>query len=347
MERIFIVTNSLAGGGAERSMNLIANGLASRGYEVHLVPINAGPEDLVRVTTNLTPIDRPWKSGIKETLLALTRFRRILKQIKPDILILNCELPELFGALFSKQCKIVVVEHTSQPWKGRTSIGLIVRMILILKSSKFVGVSENLRMWPMRSFINTVVRNPLPAEFLRLKVRSVSIKEQRKLIFIGRLIPMKRPDIFLEICEATKIPGLIIGEGSERFAIENWISEKKLNIQLLGNVDNPWLKVNSHDLLIVSSDYEGDGLVVAEGLAHGVPMILRDNSDLRKFGFPDSNHFIDALDAKTTIERHASFSSFLLPEDEVESILKPRSIDVVIDTWERIISGLYNPISLA
>lgn len=347
MERIFIVTNSLAGGGAERSMNLIANGLASRGYEVYLVPINAGPEDLVRITANLMPIDRPWKSGMKETSLALIRFRRILKQIKPDILILNCELPELFGAFFSKQCKIIVVEHTSQPWKGRTSIGLIVRTILMLKSSNFVGVSENLRMWPSLGSIKTVVRNPLPAEFLRFKVRPESIKEQGKLIFIGRLSPMKRPDIFLEICEATKIPGLIIGEGSERFTIENCISEKKLNVQLLGNVDNPWLKVNSCDLLIVASDYEGDGLVVVEGLAHGIPMILRDNPDLRKFGFPDSNHFIDVMDAKTTIERHASFASFLLPEDVVESILKPRGIDVVIDNWERIISGLYKPISLA
>jgi len=199
----------------------------------------------------------------------------------------------------------------------------------------------------MRSFIKKVVINPLPAEFHSLKAHSESIGEQRRLIFIGRLSPMKRPDIFLQICEATKIPGLIIGEGSERFAIENWISDKKLNIQLLGKVDNPWLKVNSHDLLIVSSDYEGDGLVVVEGLAHGIPMILRDNSDLRKFGFPDSNHFIDVLDAKTTIERNASFASFLLPETKVESILKPRGIDEVINKWERIISGLYNPISLA
>ena len=109
MERIFIVTNSLAGGGAERSMNLIANGLASRGYEVYLVPINAGSEDLVRVATSVMSIDRPWKSGFKETFFALIRFRRFLKRVRPDVLILNCELPELFGAIFSNKCKIIVV----------------------------------------------------------------------------------------------------------------------------------------------------------------------------------------------------------------------------------------------
>lgn len=347
MERIFIVTNSLAGGGAERSMNLVANGLASRGYEVHLVPINAGPEDLVRATTNVMPINRPWKSGIKETFFALIRFRRILKKIRPDILILNCELPELFGAFFSNQCKIIVVEHTSQSWRGRASIGIIVRAILMQKSSNFVGVSENLRMWPARSSIKMVIKNPLPPEFLRLRERSESFEQQRRLIFIGRLSPIKRPDIFLQICEATKLPGLIIGEGTERVAIENWINEKKLSIQLLGNIDNPWLKVNSQDLLIVSSDYEGDGLVVVEGLAHGIPMILRDSSDLRKFGFPDSNYFIDALDAKTIIQGKASFTSFLVPQDEVEFILKPRNVDEVINHWEHLISGLYNPISLA
>ena len=120
-----------------------------------------------------------------------------------------------------------------------------------------------------------------------------------------------------------------------------------MNIQLLGNVDNPWLKVNSQDLLIVSSDYEGDGLVVVEGLAHGIPMILIDNSDLRKFGLPNSNHFIDVFEAITIIERESSFASFLVPQNIVESILEPRGIDEVIDNWERVISELYNPISLA
>jgi glycosyltransferase involved in cell wall biosynthesis len=120
-----------------------------------------------------------------------------------------------------------------------------------------------------------------------------------------------------------------------------------LDIRLLGNVDNPWLHVNSQDLLIVSSDYEGDGLVVVEGLAHGIPMILRDNSDLRKFGFPDSNHFIDASDAITIIKREASFASFSVPKDDAEFILKSRGVDEVINEWERVISGLYKPMSLA
>jgi UDP-D-galactose:(glucosyl)LPS alpha-1,6-D-galactosyltransferase len=347
MERILIVTNSLAGGGAERSMNLVANGLSSRGYEVCLVPINAGPEDLVQVTTKVMPIDRPWKSGLKETFFALFLFRRILRQFRPDVLILNCELPELFGAIFSNGCKIIVVEHTSQPWKGRAGIGVIIRAILIEKSSHFVGVSENLRMWPARSSIKTVVRNPLPPDFLRLRDRSETINHQKKLVFIGRLNSVKRPDIFLQICEATKLPGLIIGEGAERGAIENWIGQRGLNIRLLGNVDNPWLNVNSQDLLIVSSDYEGDGLVVVEGLAHGIPMILRDNSDLRKFGFPDSNHFIDASDAIKIISREDSFASFLVPKDDADFILKPRGVAEVINEWERLISGLYNPMSLA
>ena len=35
-----VVTNSLAGGGAERSMNLLVNELASRGMALSLVPIN-------------------------------------------------------------------------------------------------------------------------------------------------------------------------------------------------------------------------------------------------------------------------------------------------------------------
>ncbi len=50
MKKVFIVTNSLSGGGAERAMNLVCAELSEslkNEIEITLVPINNGPKDLV------------------------------------------------------------------------------------------------------------------------------------------------------------------------------------------------------------------------------------------------------------------------------------------------------------
>ena len=47
MKRIMIVTNSLSGGGAERSMNIVSNEMHMRKWPTILVALNSGPRDLV------------------------------------------------------------------------------------------------------------------------------------------------------------------------------------------------------------------------------------------------------------------------------------------------------------
>ena len=49
MKAVAIVTNSLSGGGAERAMNLLADNLGKfENFNVMLIPINAGPPDLIQ-----------------------------------------------------------------------------------------------------------------------------------------------------------------------------------------------------------------------------------------------------------------------------------------------------------
>ena len=60
--------------------------------------------------------------------------------------------------------------------------------------------------------------------------------------FIGRLSKLKRPDIFVEICAETGMPGLILGQGELREAIVECID---------------WLK-NEYSLLEYAEDYETD-----------------------------------------------------------------------------------------
>ena len=157
MSSIAIVTNSFSGGGAERSMNILANEFQRAGYETSLIAINSGPEDIVPRKCKTYCLGRNWKAGFSETLKSRTKFKELLNELQPDSLIINCELPELLIALTSTKSKIVVVEHASDPWCGRKILGLVVRAILIAKRVKWVAVSSDLKFWPGLSKFSSVI----------------------------------------------------------------------------------------------------------------------------------------------------------------------------------------------
>ena len=67
----------------------------------------------------------------------------------------------------------------------------------------------------------------------------------------------------------------ILGNGPIRKQIQNKISETKMekHIHLLGHLENPSMFVNLCDCFILTSNYEGQGLVLLEAMIMGKPVI--------------------------------------------------------------------------
>ena len=327
-----IVTNSLTGGGAERSMNLVANELSKRGFTVSLVPINSGPPDRVAPSCEVLELHRQWKGGLLNTLEAILRFNRIVKSWKPDVMILNCDLPELFGAVLFGKHKLVVLEHASNPWASRVLIGRLVRKILGLRNTVWVAVSSHLTIWPHKSKPAAILQNPI---ILSDTFQSYMPGDRiKRLVFIGRLSPEKRPELALEISQRANVELLIIGDGLLKNDLERKVLRESIKVTFLGRVDDPWLKVQSGDLLIVPSLSEGDGLVVIEGLQKGVPMLLANIPDLRRFSLPDSNYCQTVDDFVNRLANFENRLENLIIDAEVSAdILKPRLIGNVGNAW--------------
>ena len=142
MRKVMFVTNSLTGGGAERAMNLAANELVGHGWTVALVPINSGEPDFVRLVCTTLPLHRQWRSGLVGTLKAFIRFLSVVIKWKPDILVMACDLPELFGALLPLRRKIIIVEEAKAPWGTRLVLGRLVRSILRARGVKLSILKE-------------------------------------------------------------------------------------------------------------------------------------------------------------------------------------------------------------
>jgi len=336
MWRVMIVTNSLSGGGAERSMNLLANELTKRGWPVSLVPINSGKPDQVVPVCSVFPLNRIWNGSFLNTVVAFWNFNKVVNSWKPDIIVLNCDLPELFGALLFGTHKLVAVEHSSQPWGRRKPLGRIVRRILRFRKTHWAAVSTHLSIWPLRDKPNAVLQNSilLPKEY-KLRVTDSAIK---RLVFIGRLSQEKRPDLALEIAKLTNLELIIIGDGLMKQELEKKVQHESIQASFLGWVEDPWGEIQPGDLLIVTSSFEGDGLIVIEGLAHKIPMLLSDISDLRRFNLPERNYGKDLNGFVALCENFRyKLHDLRVPEEISNNILDSRSIEIVRTAWENFL----------
>lgn len=111
--------------------------------------------------------------------------------------------------------------------------------------------------------------------------------------FVGRNSPEKRPELFFEIVQQTKIKAKVIGDNFDNFKIdfpevayfENCNDNEIIRSQFSGI-----------SLLIVSSNREGFPLVIMEAMELGIPVIATDVGSIAEHVINDENGFLSAVD---------------------------------------------------
>ena len=340
MARVAIVTNSLSGGGAERAMNILANELHRLNHEITVIAINSSPPDSISLDCRIIEIERQWRGSLADTLKSLKIFREKIKSIKPEIVILNCDLPEFYGAITLLRAKIIAVEHVNYPWRNRELLGKFIRLILRVKKTKWVTVSNHLRIWPKNDSPNRVIYNPISAIHESEFRSSAPIK---KVIFMGRLTFQKNPHLFVEIAHYTNLPALVLGEGEDRIHLLELAKRLRVDIEAPGFIKFPWQEISDGDLLIIPSRYEGDGLVVIEALQRNIPLLVSNIPEFKRFGLPALN-YASALEEFVEVisTNRDSTAAFQVDSEKSESILSQRKITSIGQDWEKLIGDLMN-----
>lgn len=305
-----------------------------------MIPINAGPPDFVEIKGEVFPLHRTWKGGVLDTLTSFFRFQRIVRSWRPDIVVLTCALPELFGAFLPLNPRIVVVEEAKIPWDTKPTLGMIIRFLLTLRGAIWVAASSHLTIWPNDKAPRTILQNALTSfDQSRKTITSGSLL--KRLTYVGRLSPEKRPEWFIEICRELNAPGLIMGTGLMKESLEEMAADGITNISFAGFASDPWNLMQEGDLLIVPSSSEGDGLVVIEGLKANLPMLISDIPEFRHFNLPEANY---CRDVSAFVDRANQFRENLdvlsVPESIKDKILKERSPKAVGDAWESFLETI-------
>jgi GalNAc-alpha-(1->4)-GalNAc-alpha-(1->3)-diNAcBac-PP-undecaprenol alpha-1,4-N-acetyl-D-galactosaminyltransferase len=321
--KLLFITNSLTGGGAERSANVIADELFDKGLDVHLVPINEGPRDFVQPRCKIHEMNRRWDSNFMSVFLTYFRLQFLLWRIKPTHIVLNCDLPELFGAFLIGNFKIIAVEHSSQPWAQRSLLGLLVRKILRSRLTIWVAVSDHLEIWGLKKRPNFVIPNPLPTDILLRNFTSADLSSTyiKRLVFIGRMSIEKNPELIVHLAHKTNLPLLFVGDGQLREQLKSLADTLGIVSSFVGQQVNPWDYCRDTDVIVVPSRFEGDGLVVVEAIAQGFPILLSDIPDLLRFQLPSQNYASTIGDFAQIIENYRGNRRGLVASDSIRDAL--------------------------
>ena len=133
------------------------------------------------------------------------------------------------------------------------------------------------------------------------------------------------------------LKGVIFGDGHLRQNLGDFVSSNNLTVEFIGFTSQLWDLIFKSDLIVMTSLNEGDGLVFLEAINVGIPIVLRDIPDLRRFG----------LEPKFYFKTPEDFSDHVLPLIDSysisniirERILRPREPATVASYWEKLLSN--------
>ena len=177
--------------------------------------------------------------------------------------------------------QLLQANHSSLIWSwlGRIRTAQLVRAVRPLE--RLVVLTEaDRREWEQAGCTNiTVIPNPCSLYGIKLPMKS---NKSTTVLAVGRLHEQKGFDLLLKAWKPleTDCPDWqlrIVGEGPKRKALEQQINILGLrHVSLAGQSDNIVKEYTSASCFVLSSRYEGFGLVLVEAMWCGVPCVAFD-----------------------------------------------------------------------
>jgi glycosyltransferase involved in cell wall biosynthesis len=292
---------SLTVGGAERVTVSVANGLAERGYDVHLLvsyyegSFVGDVDDAVTVFDLETP--RIPGLGIGASVPRLVSY---LRRQSPAMLfaqmIYASDVVLVAHALAGSDARVVPTVHNTVGMHDPPKERLVQRLATLLRgrAARFVAVSDGAAASVVEELSVpaenvSVLHNPIPVDDVRGQACEAADHEWVEsdaydvVLGIGRLAPQKDFETFLRafahVNEADPdTRAIIVGRGPERDSLESTARELGIGemVDFTGYVDNPYSYMAGADVLAMSSVHEGLPTVLIEALACGCPVVSTD-----------------------------------------------------------------------
>ena len=302
MKKILFVTKNMEFGGAQKKMVDLANGLCEKGFEIAILVFDRKDKKGVRIK-DLTPgiqivAPQPYRNhpvislrrGIYETVKAV-------RQWKPDIIYSNLWNTNPFavaaGRLFGAKIVLEVSNSEAHQLEGKKhkAFTKFYRKSVFGLADAIIAVSEGVerevrhiyKVTHVRTVYNCIdieniierskVQEDIPHEYLR--------GDLPVLIAVGRMHRQKGYPYLLEafriVNETTEARLIIVGGGNLKEELHRMAESLGMEdkIAMVGETE-PYAYMRHSDIFVLSSLYEGFGIVLIEAMSLGMPVISTD-----------------------------------------------------------------------
>jgi glycosyltransferase involved in cell wall biosynthesis len=299
-KKVVFFTPTIEGGVGRVITNLI-NGLIDEGLNIELLVVN----DKGIKKDEINPKCKIINFHKTKTIQAFLPLGLYLRREKPAVLvsfIFHANIISIFAKIiFNSSVKLIVCEHISLR-EALQTIGWCKRIVLkfliknfYIRSDYVITVSqesasqiEKMIHQKYKKKIITIYNPIINQKIFEMASQPVNhplFKNKRDYKIIlgaGRLTSQKDfttlIKAFYHVKKQINSKLVILGEGEEKFALENLIREMNLqnDVILFGFVENPYPYYKNADVFVLSSRFEGLPTVLIEAMALSVPVVSTD-----------------------------------------------------------------------
>lgn len=286
MKKIMFYINAIHDGGAERVMINLAAYFAKVGYESILVTSFRDtweydvPQTVKRLSLEDTEIKQ---SRLKRNVSRIYKLRQLCKTEKPDILISFMAEPN-FRAILATwglpvKNLISVRNDPNKEYAGK--VGHLVGKYVLPFADGCVFQTHEAKAWFPTRLQNKsrIIYNAVKEDFYHIERHPIP----GEIVTCGRLEPQKNHalliDAFAKVVAIYPEATLkIYGGGSLREKLQKQIDDLGLHDKafLMGPTNHVEKVLETADLFVLSSDFEGMPNALMEAMAAGVPCISTD-----------------------------------------------------------------------
>lgn len=321
--RILYVMETIASGGVEQRRLLSAKWFNPAFYEVKIVCTNAFgliPRKLNEIGVEIFEI------GVFDNLFQLKKYKKLLniiREFKPHIIhgaTFEGFAMAVSGSVFGN-IPICILEETSDP-QNRSKKANILLKFFVGFSDVIIAISPNVKNYletitkissEKISLITNGVRIPEKVsqyDILSKRLELGILNDEIVIGFVGRLDNnhKRMSDLVhaLSIVNDNRLKLLIVGTGLdkelvEKIALQLNLSDKVIMVGYQGDTSTFYSIMN---VLCVPSSREGFGLVAAEAMLHGLPVIATKVGGLQDIVVDnDTGFLVTPLSPKSIAEK--------------------------------------------
>lgn len=283
----FFVGNLNQAGGTERVSSVIASELQHRGYQVHMLSLQCGNQpffelaDGIHISQLFTTAGR----GMLRLPLAIGKLRRYLQQHHIDILIDVESMLALYAlpAVLGLNIRHICWEHFNYSVDlGKASRRLARKLAARFADDVVTLTERDKQLWLTNTTCKaniTAIPNPVTIS----PPTEINLHKEKLFLAVGRLTYQKGFDLLLQAWAQVALlhPDWrlrIVGDGEDKAMLEQLLYELNIetSAELIPKTNNIAEHYQQAAFFVLSSRFEGFGLVLVEAQRYGLPAISFD-----------------------------------------------------------------------